>query len=288
VNRAYTALREAIHKASDKAKLEKQLDQGRKELEKIRAAVLDLKARKEKGFDTKAYRDRLKRESKDLPDAAKERLLALQQERRPLLDKLKEQLQGEVSPSKAEESLRKAEEDLRSLHLKLINAYENEFQRAQEEIQEDLRKEYVQSLFPESIELKLPVLKSFKEKTEGYTVNFTTPGTTGWYQPMAESWPYHGNGGLVDLADLWNKADTYFQNLLENAQNHIKSGHEQLIKEYLAFMAGEFDKHFDKLIADLEDKLSDQKLREAAIDKAEKQLHRINILEAELDAVLKV
>jgi vacuolar-type H+-ATPase subunit H len=315
VSRAYAALREAIRKASDKANLEKQLDQDRTELEKIRGAVLDLKARKEKGFDTKAYRDRLKRESKDLPDATRERLLALQQERVPVLRELKNESHGkaEVSPSDAEKFLREAEEQLRFLHLKLLNAYENEFKRAQEEIQADLRKEYkeyVQSLFPESIELKLPVLEGIKNTLSNLSLDLVVRENdikhiyrTGiyfagdLYKPWTWlDWRTHtiedGSKKFVNLGDLWtereNEVERCFQDLVANAQDHIESGHEQLIKEYLAFMAGEFDKHFDNLMADLEAKLSDQKLREVAIANAEKQLGRISSLETELDVVLKV
>jgi ribosome biogenesis GTPase A len=326
VHRAYAALREAIRKASDKANLEKQLKLNKDELEKTRAALLDLKAKREKGFDTIAFVDKIKRTNKDLPENTRMRLLTMQQERISLERELDQYMQGQgkVSPSEARRSLKKAEDELRFLHTKMINEYENEFKRAQEEICAVLRgeyKAYVQSLFPESAGLELPVLEGIKQtlgdlsldldvrkedietediyKTETYTV---TVSTTKWYKP----WTWFdsdrevertrqvkaGTKETVDLGERWARErgniETAFREMLDAAQGYIKSGYSQLIETFHAFMEKEFNPRFDQIVADIEAKLSDQKRREASIAEAEKQLEIIEDFEKKLAGVLEI
>lgn len=312
VKHAYDALLGAIHKANNKNTLELQLDQDAKVLEQIKAAVAELKVRANKSFDVEAYKAKIEREDRAVPTSVEDALYNIQQDRIPVIAMLDNRLQGEVSPSEARHLLDGADKELRFLHNKMVNAYEVEFKKAQDVIRADLKVEYqayVQSLFPESGELKLPVLDSIKQSLGDISLNLGVRNTDvqekaiyerqerAWYNPrrwFGDSYTLErvGTKEIVDLGERWAEAKTEvevaFRRLLENAQEHIQFGHEQLLDDYLAFMTQQFDKHVAQLMAELDAKLSDQKQRETAIAQAKVQLDRINGFEAELKAMLEV
>ncbi|SFA79795.1 Dynamin family protein [Azotobacter beijerinckii] len=312
VKHAYDALLEAIRKAVNKNELELQLDQDAKALEQIKAAVAELNARKDKSFDLEVYKERIEREGKALPEPVEKTLFAIQQERMPVLADLDKRLHGEVSPLEASRLLGGANKELLFLHNKMVNAYEEEFKKAQDAIRADLKAEYqayVQSLFPESNELKLPLLDSIKRSLGDMSLDLGVRNEDvqkkdkyewqerAWYNPFrwfgdSHTQEYAGTREVVDLGDRWAKAkteiETALRGLVENAQVHIQFGHEQLIEDYMAFMTQQFDKHFSQLMAELDAKLSDQQQREDAIAQAKAQLDRINSFEAKLKATLEV
>jgi hypothetical protein len=327
VSRAYDALVSAIGKASHKAELEKVLKLTRKELEKTKAALHDLETRKGKGFDVKTYLGKRKRENKGMPDAVRERLMAIQQERVPLFRQLNDELTGVAPSDAARERLSKASEELHFLHLRLSNAYENEFKRAQEEIQAELRVEYekhLQSLFPESTGLDLPVLAGIKQMLGDLSLDLDVREqdieiedvyenrrftrrvenrNRAWYKPWTwlddkyvsetvEEKVKVGAKEMVNLETLWverkGEVETAFREMLDAAQKEIDSGHKKLIEKFLDFMTGQFEPSFDRLVKDIDAKLADQKLREESIAKAEEQLERIQAFEKRLASVLEV
>lgn len=319
VKHAYDALLGAIHKSVDKAKLEENLNVGKKELEKIRTAVAELEARKLNFFDVDIYKEKIKREGKALPPSVEDQLDTIHQERFAVLRLLDSRLQGEASPSEAERLLDRAGEDLHFSHNKMINAYETAFQKAQDTIRSDLKaeyQEYVQNLFPEIDKLDLPIMASLKQNLENMSLDLSlrnediqekdiyrtetyTISTSTWYKPW--TWKDEetrtrrvkdGTKKIVNLGERWrkdrNNAELAFDELSRNARKKIESGHGQLLKEYMEFMTAQFEKQFDQLMKELKTKLSDQKKREAAIANAKEQLGKIRSFEAELDAALEV
>lgn len=312
VKHAYDALLGAIHKSANKANLEKNLDVGEKELEQIKVAVAELKAKENKSFDVEVYKEKIKREGKALPSSVEDALYTIQQERIPVMAMLDNRLQGEANPSDARHLLDGAGQELRFLHNKMVNAYEAELKKAQNIIRADLKVEYqayVQSLFPESGELKLPVLDSIKQSLGDISLDLGVRSEDvqeksiyerqerAWYNPFrwfGDSYTLErvGSKTIVDLGTRWAEAktevETSFRNLLENVQAQIQFGHEQLLEDYIAFMTQQFNNHFNQLMSELEDKLSDQKQRENAITQAKLQLDKINSFEVKLKAVLEV
>ncbi|MDV7212339.1 dynamin family protein [Azotobacter beijerinckii] len=312
VKHAYDALLGAIHKANNKSTLELQLDQDAEVLEQIKAAVAELKVRADKSFDVEAYKAKIEREGRAVPTSVEAALYDIQQERIPVLSMLDNRLQGEMNPSEARHQLDSADKELRFLHNKMVNAYEVEFKKAQDAIRADLKVEYqayVQSLFPESSELNLPVLDSIKQSLGDISLDLGVRNTDvqekavyerqkrAWYNPrrwFGDSYTLErvGTKEVVDLGDRWAEAKTEievaFRGLLTNAQEHIQFGHKQLVDDYLDFMTQQFEKHVSQLMAELEAKLSDQKKREAAIAQAKVQLNRIDRFEEKLKATLVV
>jgi DNA repair exonuclease SbcCD ATPase subunit len=295
-----------------------QMELDEKDLERLKAAIEELKDKEAKGFDVKAYKEDVKRHAKEFPPEVEERLDNLKEELNKTLQEdlnVNLDVSKECDPSEAKTLLDRDDAKISHLHNNMVNAYERTFKQAQDQHRKELRekyKEYVQSLFPESGDLDLPILgnilehlgnmsfslklirEDIKEQdvTEAYTVSTAT-----WYMP----WTWFdtetrtrkiGTRQSVDLGELWknarNKAVLHFDEMERSAKEKIASGHEQLIDEYVAFMTQQFDPLFDKLMQELERNISNKTERERSIAAAKAKLEKIRKFQEDLDNALKV
>jgi GTPase Era involved in 16S rRNA processing len=313
VKYACDALREAISKGKIKANLEKQLDTDFKSREKIIADIKNLKAKRGKGFDAKAYKERILREGKHLPKSVAQELSRLQDELEPFLRKMDKKLQGKLYSYRAHEMLEEAGKELEFKYAKLINEYKKLFESAQEKIRDDLKKEYrkyIKSLFPESADLKLNILEGIKDNLCNFSLDLGEPywyykeeiveqsGTLGSFKRaigklFAADW---GTNKVlrvyVNLSKHWAEerinVEAAFLDLIKKSRETIEFGHGQLLQEYADFMGKTFDHKFKELLDSLEVKISDKNKCQDAIDKAKASLQWIENFEKELDATLEV
>ncbi|GHT80776.1 hypothetical protein AGMMS49960_03030 [Betaproteobacteria bacterium] len=324
VKHACDALREAIRKGTDKARLESELKTGIDDLKKTEEAIDELEAKRKKGFDVEAYKEKVKREGKTLPRSVAQKLSRRQDEVEPFMRRIDAQLQGQVSKSEAGARLKVAKSDLKFKYKELINEYEKLFKSAQKEIRQDLKQDYqhyIQSLFPESKGLQLPILESIrdnlgdisldlgvraqdvKERYRYETEVVEQEGAWGWLKRGVGSifgtdWGTDEithkvkTGEYVDLHDRWLEArtnvDAAFVDLRKKAKTEIESGHDKLLKEYLDFMSSSFDREFKKILDGLKEKISSKEKCRAAIEQAQLALQKIADFEKKLDKALSV
>ncbi|MFB9868777.1 dynamin family protein [Vreelandella sulfidaeris] len=291
LKRAYDALTQAIDVGLNEAEMIQQLDQSERQLEQLNEEIQTLQQRQEKGFDTVAYKDELEREGRALPQQTVEKLVELQGSFIPLLQELKKEFSNnKAQPHIAKEKLQEAEKTLKFEHKKLINEYEILFITNQEAIRNDLYKEYqryIADLFEDVENLNLPILEGIKQATSNISFNLSLEqkevkkdrreiSISKWYNPF--SWgktESYDSGDFVDLNKAWAERATRvngaFNNLIENASEHIEESNNLLIDQFSAFMTREFSHKFDELLKDLRNKTSDHEARERAIIAAKEQ-----------------
>ncbi|PZW51254.1 dynamin family protein [Pseudomonas sp. URIL14HWK12:I3] len=316
IKRAYEALRSAIQIGLNEAALIEQLEQDEHALRQLNEEIQGLQQRQEQGFDTAAYKDKLKREGKDLPAATEAQLSDLEAQIAPPIRELEKRFkQKDVTVSIAETRVLEAEETLQFHHRKLVNLYESVFTSSQEIITEDLRTDYqryIESIFENSQSLKLPVLEGLKKAALGISFNLAVKdndvqqkrvvvGTrevsdSKWWNPF--SWGStktvrdYADEDYVDLERLWRdrvtRIETEFSRLVVNARQEIEAGKDRLVAQYVAFMTREFDTKLAELLSSINEKTTDRTARERAIAEA-KELHSwIDNFKAKLDSTLAV
>lgn len=315
VKRAYDAMIKALEVGLNETQLIAQLDQDEKTLAHINEEIKALEYRQEKGFDTQAYKDRIAREGKVLPQATADELASLESDAGKCVRTIGERFTGSVEPSRADSRVREAEEELQFQYRKLINAYEAVFKSSQELIRVDLDAEYqryIVGLFKDCQHLKLPILDSIQKTTSDISFNLQVEerdidtrrvkvgtyevSTSTWYNPF--SWGStktvnrYGDEQFVDLGKLWaervTRIETEFSRLVTAARTEIDKGKSVLIDQFVAFMGREFETKFNELLDSLKEKMTDRTAREHALKEARELQAWINQFKAKLDDTLAV
>ena len=316
LKRAYDAMTKAIEVGLNEAELIEQLQVDERALRHTNEEIEALTQRQQKGFDTAAYKDKVTREGKALPEATEIELKELE---RSIDQFLKKQAlafgHGQTTVSAAKAKIEELEQQFQFLHKKLINAYENVFVSSQNAIRQDLEheyKRYILDLFKGTEHLHLPILEGIKKTVGDISFNLGVKGKeikqrdvvigsyevsdSTWYNPF--SWgstrtvKQYATEDYVNLGDLWKEratvVETQLSILVDSARDHIETGKNRLIDQFLAFMNQEFDTRFNELMTSLQEKMQDKHAREHAIEQA-KQLHAwISAFKAKLDNTLAV
>jgi ribosome biogenesis GTPase A len=313
VKRVYDALSRAIEAGLNEASLVAQLEQGEEELARIDDELQILQARRKKGFDAAAYKDKVEREGKILPDSTEQALVELQRQNDEFIRKIAGAFTGSVKPEVAERTMSEAEKDLRFHFKSLVNKYESVFEESQEAIKQDLTAEYrqyVMELFDESQSLDLPVLEGIRKsvsdialnlsvedsdlKTKSVKIGSRTVKTSKWYKPWTwgdtEDVGIYENQTYVDQETLWKERQTRiraeFSKLVKSARKRIDGGKDTLVDKFLKFMGQEFDEKFSALLTSIEEKVHDRTAREQALQEAKNQQNWIATFKSKLDATL--
>lgn len=315
LKRAYDAMNKVIEVGLNEASLIEQLDQDERALGHINEEIEGLKSRRERGFDTHAFKDKLEREKMDLPEDTVDVLVELDVEIREFIKEVAGELKGNVSPSKAKAKVDEADSLVRFKFNKLVNEYEKAFMKSQEIIGEELKAEYqrfVLTLFEDSQHLKLPALEGVRQSVANISLNLKVQaddvstrsvviGTreesaSSWYNPF--SWgstrtvKEYGTEEYVNLDDLWTDRQTRvtveFKRLVDSARKQINDGRDQLLEHFLGFMAREFDPKFAEILTSLQNKLIDREARQQALEDARAAKAWIDGFKIKLDKTLAV
>jgi GTPase Era involved in 16S rRNA processing len=315
VKRAYDALRKAIEIGLNEVHLNEQLDQDERALTRIKEEIKALQKRQEKGFDTTAYKDKIEREGRTLPEEAEQNLHRLGVENKTLFLTIEGEFQESTKIEKANLKLQEAEAKLRFHFNTLINEYESTFVKSQESITQDLNAEYqryVRDLFHDCEHLELPILEGVRQSVTNIPLNLTVQqqdiksrkilidsrevSTSRWFKPW--SWGdtkienLYGDEQYVDLAEFWGQRKGLvkgeFEQLTKSARGKIYEGKDTLIEQYLAFVSREFDEKFTELLNSIRVKLTDRKAREQALEEAKQLLDWINAFKGKLEKTLAV
>ncbi|MGI2226523.1 dynamin family protein [Shewanella frigidimarina] len=315
LNRAYLAFTTAIERGMMEAELFSQLETNEQELDQLLVEIENLKQRREVGFNTQAYKEKIKLEGHDLPLAIQNDLNGMEAKILTHINLLGDGFDGETTTSGAEELLAVASKDIEFAFNKTINEYEQAFQNSQEAIKVQLHKEYlnhIASLFPDSRTLELPVFKSLKDsisnisldielkddevKSKREIVGYRTVSDSSWYNPFTwgntKNIAEYGDKEFVDLQELWKERviaiRTSFNETKIGAIKRIVDDKNKLIDNYLAFIEKEFKTKFDALLEDLNIKVTNKDEREQAIAQAKIDLAEIDELKQELAAILQL
>lgn len=314
LNRAHLAMTAAIERGMQEAELIKQLEIDEHALSILQSEIHSLKARRDQGFNTQAYKEQLKQEGRDLPMDVHNSLNELERNVYARIGELGDLFIGDVSSSEAESKIDVASKDIKFLFNRSINEYEKAFLSSQEIIKKELHQEYqnhVAQLLPESRTLELPVFQSLKKsissfslnielrsdevQTKRVVVNSYERSTSTWYKPWTwgdtETVNEYGNKEYVDLQELWKERIIVIRNqfsaLKGDAIQRIKEDKDKLIDNYLAFLEGEFSTRFAAILNDLEQKVENQTQREKAIAQAKTDIDEISAIKQELEAIVQ-
>lgn len=314
IKRAYDTLRHVIEKGLNESQVMTQLEQDEHALAHLKEEIQHLEERKAKGFDSHAYKDKLEREGKTLPEATEQELTKLEGELEPLMRELGNFfLSSDVSPQQAKNKIADANKRAQFQYLKLVNAYEALFENSQTIIRADLIEDYqtyITSLFSDSRDLQLPILEGIR-KTLGdisFNLNLSTDHIktrqvkTGSYQVSDSTWykPWswfstrtentYKDEKYVDMRAVWKDYSVTtilpFDQLILAAREQIDTGKNTLIDQFLAFMNEEFDEKFHALMNDLKEKTTNQQKREEAIKKAKELVAWLEDFRNRLDTTL--
>lgn len=174
LNRAHLAMTAAIERGMQEAELIKQLEIDEQALSILQSEIHSLKARRDLGFNTQAYKEQLKQEGRDLPMDVQNALNELEKNIEKRIDELGDTFTGDVSISEAESKIDIAVKEIKFSFSLVINEYEKAFLSSQEIIKQELHQEYqnhVAQLFPESSALELPVFQSLKKSISSFSLN---------------------------------------------------------------------------------------------------------------------
>lgn len=317
LNRAYAALHRAIGLGMKETQLAEQLKKDEKELAMINDEINLLQERHEKGLDTEAYKEKVRREGKGLPAFIAERFTLEDKKFRRLLSVLSNEIsaQGEVDVKRAKLELENAERRLTFASNDLIGNFEIAFSDAQQHIKDELQKEYLEfiaGIFDEVRTLALPVLQGLKEsiqnislnlslserdvKTKEERYNYREVSDSKWYNPF--SWgstrtEYDSRTvKYVDMKESWKEKrsliESEFNDFQVGALKKVESDKDKLVKNYLAFIEREFNEKFDALIGAMQEQLNNKELREQTIAEAREQQRWIIDFKAKLDNTLAI
>jgi GTPase SAR1 family protein len=315
VKRVYDALSRAIEIGLNEAGLVAQLDQGEEELARIDDELRILQARREKGFDAMAYKDKLEREGKVLPESTERALIEVQRQNDEFIRKVAGNFTGSISREAAERRMDEAEKELRFHFKEMVNIYETVFEDSQDAIKQDLAaqyRQYVIDLFDECRDLELPVLEGIRKsvadialnlnvedrnvKTKRVKVGTREVSSSKWYKPWTwgdtETVGIYDDQSYVDLEELWKERQTRiraeFSRLVKDARKRIEAGKDTLVDKFLAFMGREFDEKFNALLTSIDEKVRDKKARNEALKEAKAMREWIVAFKSKLDATLTV
>ncbi|HHF3133550.1 TPA: dynamin family protein [Vibrio diabolicus] len=313
LNRAYLAMTAAIERGMQEAELIKQLEIDEQALSILQSEIHSLKARRDLGFNTQAYKEQLKQEGRDLPMEVHNSLNELERNVYARIGELGDTFSGDVSIHEAESKVDVASDNIKFLFNRSINEYEQAFERSQEIIKNELYEEYqsyVAALFPESNALELPVYQALKHSISAisldielkqndireksvfshyekeYDPELFSPST--WFS-RREVAKYRTEEYVV-LQELWKERmiaiRSQFESLKTDAVKRIKQDKDKLIENYLAFLDDDFSTKFAAILEDLEQKVKNQAQRENAIDQAKADIDEIRAIKQELEAIL--
>lgn len=315
VQRVYDALCKAIEVGLNEASLVAQLEQGEEELARINDELQVLQRRRKKGFDAAAYKDKVEREGKVLPESTEAALVEVQRQNDEFIRKIATAFTGSVKPEMAERAMNEAEKQLRFYFKAVVNKYESVFEESQEAVKRDLAAEYqkyVMDLFGDSKGLELPVLEGIRKsvadialnlgiedgeiKTKRVKVGTRTVKTSKWYKPWTwgdtEEVGIYEDSTYVDLEELWKERQTRikaeFSKLVKSARKRIEAGKDTLVDKFHAFMEQEFNEKFNALLSSIDEKVNDKKAREKALKQAKALQEWIAEFKNKLDATLAV
>jgi hypothetical protein len=315
LKRAYDAMNKVIEVGLNEANLIEQLDQDERALGHINEEIEALQYRREKGFDTHAFKDKLERERKLIPAETEDALVQLDVEIRTFIKEVAAQLKGEVSPSKAKAKVDEADSLVKFEFNKLTNKYEAVFLRSQEIIGQELSAQYqryVMELFEDSQHLQLPALEGVRQAVADISLNLNVQSDdvlkkrvqTGTREESASSWynPFswgstrtvkvYGTEEYVDLDALWTdrqiRVTSEFTRLVNSARKQIDDGRDQLVEHFLGFMGREFDEKFGEILTSLQNKLIDREARQQALLDARAAKAWIDAFKIKLDKTLAV
>jgi GTPase Era involved in 16S rRNA processing len=314
LNRAHLAMTAAIERGMQEAELIKQLEVDEQALTILQSEIHSLKARRDQGFNTQAYKEQLKQEGRDLPMDVHNSLNELERNVYARIGELGDTFSGDVSIREAESKVDVASKEIKFSFNRVINEYEQAFVRSQEIIKKELHQEYqdhVAALFPESSTLELPVFQALKQSISAISLDielnqsdiskrsvvsgYRTESDSTWYKP----WTYfrtrevavYSEEEYVDLHELWKERIIVIRNqfgsLKDDAIQRIKEDKDKLIDNYLAFLECEFSVKFAAILADLEQKVENQAKRENAIAQAKTDIDEIRVIKQELEAILQ-
>ncbi|TQQ54000.1 50S ribosome-binding GTPase [Vibrio cholerae] len=313
LNRAHLAMTAAIERGMQEAELIKQLEIDEQALSLLESEIQSLKARRDQGFNTQAYKEQLKQEGRDLPKGVHNSLNEIEIKIYKRIGELGDKFSGEASISEAESRVDIASKEIKFSFNEVINKYEEVFQDSQENIKKDLHHEYqkyIAKLFPESRTLDLPVFQSLKKSISSFSLNIELKSdevqtkrvvvdsyersTSKWYKPWTwgdtETVNIYGEKKYVNLYELWDERASIvrlqFEKLKNDALKRIREDKDKLIDNYLAFLEGEFSTKFAAILADLEQKVENQTQRENAIAQAKTDIDEIRAIKQELEAIL--
>lgn len=316
LKRAHDAMTKAIEFGLNEAELNEQLVQDEQTLRHINEEIQGLQQRREKGFDTAAYKDKVTREGKDIPVETERGINEIQQEINAFYARLASLFSNQsVTISTAESRMKEAEDQIRFLYNKLINQFEALFTSSQEYIRKDLYDEYqhyIEKLFQNTQSLQLPIFEGIKKTAADISFNLSVGkndikerevvsgsrevSTSKWYNPF--SWGStrtihtYKTEQYVDLEVLWKARRTEVEMSLDSIVSHavkkIEDDKNRLVDQFIAFMDIEFDTKFKELLDSLSEKTSDQKAREHAIAEARKLHEWITNFNAKLDSTLSI
>ncbi|MCG2879258.1 50S ribosome-binding GTPase, partial [Obesumbacterium proteus] len=178
LNRAYAALHRAISLGMKETQLAEQLKKDEKELALINDEINLLLERRNKGLDTEAYKEQVRREGKGLPAFIGERFTKEDKRVRGLLKELSNEIgaQGEVDVNRAKIEFENAERKLTFASNDLISNFEIAFSDAQQHIKDELQKEYLKfiaEIFDGARTLALPMLQGLKESMQDMSLNLS-------------------------------------------------------------------------------------------------------------------
>lgn len=314
LNRAYLAMTATIERGLQEADLIKQLDIDEQALSQLQSEIHGLKARRDRGFNTQSYKKQLQQEGRDLPIEIQNELNELENHVKTLFRELGTKFRGEISIAEAESQVSTVSEELKFEFNRVINEYEQSFQRSQHLIKQELIEEYqnyMATLFPDSRELELPAFQALKHSIKTIPLNievkqndiykksvqsgYGTVSDSVWYNPF--SWgrtrkvATYSEEDFVDLQELWKASGVIildqFELLKKQAIQRIKEDKDKLIDNYLAFLDGEFNAKFEIVLNDLSQKASNQAEREQAIAQAKSDIEDIRAIKRELEEILQ-
>ena len=315
LNRAHLALSSAIERGMQEAELIRQLETGEQELNQLLLEIESLQKRRDHGFNTQAYKEKVKHEGHDLPENVQKKLNKTEMEVYAKIRTLGDAFTGEASIRSAEQRLDVAASEIEFAFKKTINDYEEAFQSSQGIIKAQLHEEYQQhiaSLFPDSKALELPIFKSLKKSISAISLDidlksedvrerevisgYRTVSASKWYNPF--SWgrtrevAIYSNEEYVDLQNIWKERVTVirseFGKLKTSAITHIAADKDKLVDNYLNFIEKEFKSKFDALLEDLNAKVANRDEREQAIAQAKREQAEIAKLKKELESILRL
>ncbi|WP_252180142.1 dynamin family protein [Endozoicomonas sp. 4G] len=314
LHRAHEALSEAIKEGIREAELTQKMELDQQQLDQLHRDIKELKKRRDSGFNTKAYQEKVKQEGHALPEGVQHELDEIEAAVYTLIRTLGEDFDGEASVDSAHQQLDTAARDVEFAFKKTINNYEQAFDRSQELIKDRLREEYQQhvaSLFPDSKALELPAFKMLKESIGAISLvldlqedevqsreevsGYRTVSVSEWYNPFSwwktEQVAEYKTVEFVKLKNIWNDRLTYirtnFNDLRDLALARINADKDKLVENYLSFMEREFMAKFDALLDDLETKIKHSDQLEAAIEEAKKEQLRIKKIKQDVANILQ-
>lgn len=314
LNRAHLAMTAAIERGMQEAELIKQLETDEQSLSLLQSEIRSLKARRDQGFNTQAYKEQLQQEGRDLSMDIHNALNEVEIKVYERIGELGDTFSGEVSILEAESKLDVASKEIRFAFNRSINEYEQAFLLSQESIKKELHQEYqdhISALFPESNALELPIYQALKHSISTISLDielyqsdirkksvvsgYRTVKDSKWYNPF--SWgrtredAIYSQKEYVDLLEIWKERiitiRRQFASLKNDAVQRIKEDKDKLIDNYIEFLEIEFSARFATVLDDLSKKVENQTQREHAIIQAKADIEEIRAIKHDLEAILQ-